>query len=106
MRNAIVAADPVTARDVAVQFWFDVDDGDSCHSRTFSLRSREEAGVTLVYLAITAAAAIFVSFLPGGRRGVGEANQVLEHNNRVLLAAISMSVRAPVEHEGQLPSLH
>lgn len=64
----------------------------------------------MTYLAIAAAivTAFAFGFLLGDRRGVKQANEVLDHNNRVLLEAIGDSVREPVdrEDEGQRPVLH
>lgn len=60
----------------------------------------------LVYLALTAAVSVVIGFLIGDRRGVREANEVLAHNNKVLLEAIGESVKAPVEDEGQRPVMH
>ncbi|MEQ1955216.1 hypothetical protein [Mesorhizobium sp. CN2-181] len=55
----------------------------------------------MTYLAIAAGIvlAFAFGFLLGDRRGVQQANEGLDHNNRVLLQAISDSVRAPAEGE-------
>lgn len=61
----------------------------------------------MTYLALTAAVAFAFGFLLGDRRGVRQANQILDENNRVLLQAIGDSVRAPVDGgEDQRPVLH
>jgi hypothetical protein len=44
--------------------------------------------VTLVYIAITAAVAFVIGFLAGDRRGVREANAILDANMRELFKAI------------------
>ena len=46
-------------------------------------------------------------FVLGDRRGVRQANEVLDHNNRVLLQAIGDSVRAPADGEDEhRPVMH
>lgn len=63
----------------------------------------------MTYLVIAAAivTAFAFGFLLGDRRGVKQANEVLDANNRVLLQAIGDSVKAPVEGEDeQRPILH
>ncbi|MFI0844474.1 hypothetical protein [Mesorhizobium sp. IMUNJ 23232] len=63
----------------------------------------------MTYLAIAAGIGIAFAFgfLLGDRRGVKQANEVLDANNRVLLQAIGDSVRAPVDgEEEQRPMLH
>jgi hypothetical protein len=57
-------------------------------------------------LALVGVAAFAFGFLLGDRRGVKQANEVLDHNNRVLLDAIGDSVREPVEGEDERPVLH
>jgi hypothetical protein len=45
--------------------------------------------------------------LPGDRRVVKQANQILDENNRVLLQAIGGSMKAPIDgDEEQRPLLH
>ncbi|MFI0849251.1 hypothetical protein [Mesorhizobium sp. IMUNJ 23232] len=55
----------------------------------------------MTYLAFAAGIVIAFAFgfVLGDRRGVRQANEVLDHNNRVLLQAIGGSVRAPVDDE-------
>ena len=62
----------------------------------------------MTYLAIAVAIVIAFAFgfLLGDRRGVRQANEVLDHNNRVLLQAIGDSVKAPVDSEEEQPVLH
>ncbi|WP_442577597.1 hypothetical protein ACSBOB_18680 [Mesorhizobium sp. ASY16-5R] len=61
----------------------------------------------MTYLAIAAGIvlAFAFGFLLGDRRGVKQANEVLDHNNRVLLQAIGDSVREPVEGEDEQRSV-
>ncbi len=59
--------------------------------------------MTLVYLVLTTGAAFVIGYLLGDRRGVREANEVLAHNNRVLLEAMSESVKGHVEGEDEAP---
>ena len=49
----------------------------------------------MTYIALTAVIAFAFGFL----LGVKQANEVLDHNNRVLLQAIGDSVKAPVDGE-------
>ncbi|WP_442578208.1 hypothetical protein ACSBOB_22020 [Mesorhizobium sp. ASY16-5R] len=63
----------------------------------------------MTYLAFAAciALAFCFGFLLGDRRGVKQANVILDENNRLLLAAMHDAVRAPVEGEDeQRPVLH
>lgn len=61
----------------------------------------------MTYLAAAGIVLAFAfGFLLGDRRGVKQANEVLDHNNRVLLQAIGDSVKAPVDGEEDRPVLH
>lgn len=63
--------------------------------------------MTTLTIAAGIVLAFCFGFLLGDRRGVRQANEVLDHNNRVLLQAIGDSVRAPVDGEDeQRPVLH
>ncbi|MFI0847773.1 hypothetical protein [Mesorhizobium sp. IMUNJ 23232] len=62
----------------------------------------------MTYLAIAAglALAFAFGFLLGDRRGVKQANIILDQNNKLLLAAMHDADRAPVDGEEERPVLH
>ncbi|MEQ1954439.1 hypothetical protein [Mesorhizobium sp. CN2-181] len=62
--------------------------------------------MTYVLFAAGIVLAFAFGFLLGDRRGVKQANVILDENNRLLLKAMSDSVRAPVEGEDERPVLH
>ncbi|MEQ1956704.1 hypothetical protein [Mesorhizobium sp. CN2-181] len=62
---------------------------------------KEGKGMTYPAIAAGLVLAFAFGFLLGDRRGVKQANEVLDHNNRLLLRVIGDSVRAPVEGEDE-----
>ncbi|MEQ1952471.1 hypothetical protein [Mesorhizobium sp. CN2-181] len=62
----------------------------------------------MTYLAITAGIVIAFAFgfVLGDRRGVKQANIILDENNKLLLEAMHDAVKAPVDGEDARPVLH